>query len=237
MGISRSTAQRLKKKIVEISDSEGDTEIVFGVLSSNAVTLRLASGKMHEMLDWSKPIYWNFESIFQKHEDYWMPYPLGKRLQEWHDVNRHYVKRISTEFLSEALMLGGLGTQHHYKSVTASLSPWMGKHWYRKLEDLLESSYVYLRSRGDLSTRHLLGYSGPKLEVLLNSISRRWVDFRDEAPVIHFALLARVGEEKEKALEILQAKGIEVGTYSDQWISMATFGGDMVSPDNFLYVN
>jgi len=34
MGISRSTAQRLKKKIVEISDSEGDTEIVFGVLMS-----------------------------------------------------------------------------------------------------------------------------------------------------------------------------------------------------------
>ena len=65
MDVSRSTAQRLKKKIVEISDSEGDTEIVFGVLSSNAVTLRLASGKMHEMLDWSKPIYWNYESIFQ----------------------------------------------------------------------------------------------------------------------------------------------------------------------------
>ena len=27
MGVSRSTAQRLKKKIVEISDTEGDTEI------------------------------------------------------------------------------------------------------------------------------------------------------------------------------------------------------------------
>ena len=237
MGISRSTAQRLKKKIVEISDSEGDTEIVFGVLSSNAVTLRLASGKMHEMLDWSKPIYWNYESIFQKHEDYWLTYPLGKRLQEWHDVHHHYVKRISTEFLSEALMLSGLGTQHHYKSVTANLNPWMGKHWYRKLEDLLESSYTYLRSQGDLSTRHLQGYEGPKLELIIDSVSRRCEDYKDEAPFIHFALFARLGDEQQKGLEILQAKEVEVGTYSEQWISMATFGGDMVSPDNFLYLN
>ena len=237
MGISRSTAQRLKKKIVEISDSEGDTEIVFGVLSSNAVTLRLASGKMHEMLDWSKPIYWNYESIFQKHEDYWLTYPLGKRLQEWHGVNRHYVKRISTEFLSDALMVSGLGTQHHYKSVTANLSPWMGKHWYRKLEDLLESSYTYLRHRGDLSTRHLQGYEGPKLELIIDSVSRRCEDYKDEAPFIHFALLARLGDEQHKGLEILQAKEVEVGTYCEQWISMATFGGDMVSPDDFLNMN
>lgn len=240
MDVSRSTAQRLKKKIVEISDSEGDTEIVFGVLSSNAVTLRLASGKMHEMLDWSKAIYWNYESIFQKHEDYWLTYPLGKRLQEWHDVNRHYVKRISTEFLSEALMLGGLGTQNHYKSVTAKLSPWMGKHWYIGLNDMLESSYLHMSSLGDLSTRHLQSYKGPKIELIIDAISRRCEDFKDEAPFIHFALLARLvedarlGVEQDKALEILRGKGIEIGSYIEQWISMATFGGDMVSPDEFL---
>lgn len=240
MDVSRSTAQRLKKKIVEISDSEGDTEIVFGVLSSNAVTLRLASGKMHEKLDWSKAIYWNYESIFQKHEDYWLTYPLGKRLQEWHDVNRHYVKRISTEFLSEALMLGGLGTQNHYKSVTANLSPWMGKNWYRDLNVMLESSYFHMSSLGDLSTRHLQSYKGPKIELIIDAISRRCEDFKDEAPFIHFALLARLvddarlGVEQDKALEILRGKGIEIGSYSEQWISMATFGGDMVSPDEFL---
>jgi hypothetical protein len=234
MDVSRSTAQRLKKKIVEISDSEGDTEIVFGVLSDNAVTLRLASGKMHEMLDWSKRIYWNYASIFQKHEDYWLTYPLGKRLVEWHDVNRHYVKRISTDFLSEALMLSGLGTQNHYKSVTSNLIPWMRKNWYRDLEKLLESSYLHMRSLGDLSTRHLQSYTGPKLELIIDSISQRCEGFEDEAPFIHFALLALLGDEQHKGLEILQAKGIEIGSYCEQWISMATFGGDMVSPDEFL---
>ncbi|MDB2569316.1 helix-turn-helix domain-containing protein [Candidatus Poseidonia alphae] len=234
MDVSRSTAQRLKKKIVEISDSDGDTEFVFGVLSDNAVTLRVASGKMHEMLDWSKPIYWNNLSIFQKHEDYWLTYPLGKRLQEWHDVKRHYVKGISTEFLSEVLMLSGLGTQNHYKSVTTNLSPWMGQNWYRYLENWLERSYYHVSELGDLSTRHLQSYKGPKLELIIDSIMRRCEGFEDEAPFIHFALFARLGDEQDKALEILQAKGIEIGSYSEQWISIATFGRDMVSPDEFL---
>ena len=237
MDVSRSTAQRLKNKIVEISNSEGDTEIVFGVLSDNAVTLRLASGKMHEMLDWSKPIYWNYASIFQKHEDYWLTYPLGKRLQEWHSVNRHHVKRISTEFLSEALMLSGLGTQNHYKSVTANLSSWIEKDWYRNFENLLQSSYLHVRSLGDLGTRHFQPNSqfyACNLELIIDSISRLCEGFNDEAPFIHFALLAQLGERRDKGLEILQAKGIEIGSYSEQWISMATIGGTMVSPDEFL---
>lgn len=234
MGVSRSTAQRLKKKIVEISDTEGDTEIVFGVLSKNAVTLRTTSVKMHEMLDWSKPIYWNNDSIFQKYEDYWLTYPLGKRLQEWHDVKRQYVKGISTRFLSEVLMLSGLGTQNHYKSVTTNLSPWMGQNWYRYLENWLERSYYHVSDLGDLSTRHLQSYKGPKLELIIDSIMRRCEGFEDEAPFILFALFARLGDEQDKGFEILQAKGIEIGSYSEQWISIATFEGDMVSPDEFL---
>ena len=234
MGVSRSTAQRLKKKIVEISDSEGDTEMVFGVLSKNAVTVRTTSVKMHEMLDWSKPIYWNNNSVFQKYEDYWLTYPLGERLRDWHKVGEHNVKSITTQYLSDVLLLSGLGQSGQYLGLSNSMSSWL-KKWYTTIEEWLKISWDHLRQLGDLSRRHLQSYPGPDLELVLNALLRRCNDFVDDAPFICFSIIAQFKiEQREKVLEYLLSKGADVGSFAEQWISMATSDKTMVSPGEFL---
>lgn len=234
MGVSRSTAQRLKKKIVEISDTEGDTEIVFGVLSKNAVTLRTTSVKMHEMLDWSKPIYWNNDSIFQKYEDYWLTYPLGERLREWHGLPKSNVNSLTTQHLSDVLLLSGLGQPKHYLDVSESMSRWI-RNWYPETEEWLKKSWNHLRDLGDLSSRHLRSYPGANLELVLNALLRRCNDFVDDAPFICFSIIAQFREEeREEVLEFLLSQDTDIGSYDEQWISMATFDKILVSPDEFL---
>ena len=235
MGVSRSTAQRLKKKILEISDSKGDTEIVFGVLSDNAVTLRTTSTKMHEMMDWTKPIYWNSDSIFQKFEDYWLTYPLGKRLRDWHDFPENNVREVITTHLSDILLLNNLGQPSHYKFVSISLNEWI-RNWYKQIERSLERSWDYLSELGDLSSRHLQNYDGPNLELIINVILRRCEDFPEEAPFIRFALLTQIKnvDQRQVVVDYLQSQNKDFTTYIEQWLSIAESENQIVNPDTFL---
>ena len=238
MNVSRSTAQRLKKKILEISDTGGDTEIIFGVLSDNAVTLRTNSVKMHEMIDWSKTIYWNNASIFQKLEDYWLKYPLGERLMEWHSLPKWVVQIMSTERLSDVLLLKDLGKQNGYRNVSANLSPWFDR-WYLGLENLLEEGVSYVEELGDLGKRHLRNTFKPNHELIIHAIQKRCEYFEDEAPFIRFATIAQFKseEDKKEIRKLITSNNSEVGTYSERWISQATLGVKIFSPGEFLSVN
>ena len=71
MEVSRSTAQRLKKKIKDSSPAENQKlDLVYGILE-NATTLLLTGQSMKQALDWSKTIYWNYHYICQERGQHW----------------------------------------------------------------------------------------------------------------------------------------------------------------------
>ena len=160
MEISRSTAQRLKKRIQESSNVDGDLDLRWGFLGENAVTLRVAGPTMKQMLDWTKTIYWNKDKIFQFQGDYWLTYPLGDRLQHYHTLNESHVKPLVLNHLSEVLDLPNLSHQNGYTQVTKYLSLW-DSNWVRDISKVLRTRYINLSYEGDLGDRYLPddGYS------------------------------------------------------------------------------
>ena len=155
MEVSRSTAQRLKKKIKDSSPAENQKlDLVYGILE-NATTLLLTGQSMKQALDWSKTIYWNYHYICQERGQHWIKYDLGSRMQNKLGFGEKRKKRIKAFMffhLEELLELPDIDGGSYYK-VTKYIDSWERYGWMEKITQIYADRHNEISRRGDLAER------------------------------------------------------------------------------------
>jgi hypothetical protein len=232
MNVSRSTAQRIKKKIQETSDSQGDLNLRWGVLGKNAVTLRVSNATMSQMLDWSKFIYWNNDDIFQNQEDFWVTYPLGKRLQEFHVVPQKLVKFFIAKHIDNLLTMSEIGVNHGYSSVSNQMNAWL-INWFHHPKDWVEAVYQDCQWQGDLSEFHLTDIEKLDQEFIIDGIMQLCESDEVFGAFIHSTITAMFKND-EYVTEFVKSYEQPITDYVDFWIEMCEEGYELPKPDDYF---
>ena len=170
MDISRSKAQRLKKKIVESSDVTTEIDLKWGRLE-NATTLTVKGNTMVELIDWSKTIFLNDANIFQKKDDYWIVHPLGDIIYRLHGIPKELSKTMINVHLREVLSLPKIDRNGGYRDHRISFFA-LFTNWYSSLESLLRAKWTSMARQGDLRERHLTNYT-VSYDLIVDSVIER----------------------------------------------------------------
>jgi hypothetical protein len=232
MNVSRSTAQRIKKKIQETSDSQGDLNLRWGILGQNAVTLRVNSATMSQMLDWSKFIYWNDNDIFQNQEDFWLTYPLGKRLQEFHDVPQKLIKFFIANHMDNLLTMPEIGISNGYSSASRQMNAWLN-NWFEYPKNWVERVYENYQWEGDLSEYHLTNIAELNEEFIIDGIMKLCESDEVFGPFIQSTITAMFKND-ERITEFVKSYDQSRTNYVDFWIEMSNKEYDLPAPNAYF---
>ena len=148
--VSRSTAQRMKKQLQSMSSSNDAYEIHWGVLGEYAVRLEVNSSRTKAMIDWSRPLYWNYESIFQQQNDYWLENHLGTDLTK-QSLSQPMIQNLCENYLPQTLEIPRLSKTGEYKERFERLTQYHVASWIEACGGVYEAQLDELMSEGDLS--------------------------------------------------------------------------------------